>query len=164
MQQLQVPRPSAVGIILAASDISGPVDLLGELPAWASKLMSLPESVTTVQANNEVMFHLAEKQTNELRSDTSTYQWFGKCARAVVQNPHTLIAGNSPRKYLLIGSVEPPNHQYPTIRHLTLVLKFVPSHVSRSGTPEIWLQSMRAQSQRGINPSLKKALGVAPNE
>ena len=81
-----MPRPSAVGIILAASDISGPT-VLGELPDLVIRWMALPERVTKVQADNRVMFHWAmhpgQKQ-NDLRGDTATYQWAGKSARDVV--------------------------------------------------------------------------------
>src|SRR5260221_632937 len=118
MQQLQVPRPSTVGIILAASYISGLTDL-GELPDSVLQLMALPERVTKVQADNQVMFHEAGKNMNSaLRNDTSTYQWVGKCACAVVKNPHWYLAGNKPRTYQIIGSVEPPSDLYPTIRYM----------------------------------------------
>jgi hypothetical protein len=156
MQQLHVPRPSAVGIILAASDISGPT-VLGELPDWVSQRMALPERVTKVQADNRVMFHLAGKKNDELRRDTSTYQWFGKCARAVIENPSRYLAGNEPHTYQIIGSIEPPSVLYPTIRYIRLILKYVPSARAHSHAPEIWLRSMWAQSQRGITSSLKKA-------
>jgi hypothetical protein len=159
---LHVHRPSAVGIILAASDISGPT-VLGELPDSVVQWMALDERVTKVQATNVVMFHLAGQKDDEMRRDTSTYQWFGKCARAVVANPYALVTGSKPRTYQIIGRVEPPSAQYPTIRYLRLVLKYVPSTQSSSGTPEIWLQTLIAHTQNTIERSLREAVIVAPN-
>ena len=161
MQQLHVPRPSAIGIILAASDISG-VTVLGELPDSVLQLMALPERVTKVQADNRVMFHEAQRNMNNaLRNDTSTYQWVGKCARAVVKNPRWYLAGDRTQTYQIIGSVEPPSAQYSTIRYMRLVLKYVPS--KESCPAEIWLQTFIPQSQKTINSYLKKAMVVAPN-
>lgn len=159
MYHIHVRRPSAVGIILAASDISGST-VLGELPDLVVQLMALPEPVRKVQATNVVMFHLAGQKNDELRRDTSTYQWFGKCARAVVENPFALLAGKNTRMYQIIGRVEPPSARYPTIRYLRLVLKYVPNTQSTSGTPEIWLQTLIAHTPRTIERFLRKAVIV----
>jgi len=154
-----VSRGSAVGIILAASDISGPT-VLGDLPDSVAERMALPERVTKVQATNEVMFHLAGQKNDELRRDTATYQWFGKCAHEVVANPYALLAGRSTQTYQIIGRVEPPGTRWPSIRYLRLLLKYVPSSQAPSGTPEIWLQTMVAHTPSTIKSYLRKAVIV----
>jgi hypothetical protein len=153
-----MPRPSAVGIILAASDISGPT-VLGELPDLVIQRMALPERVTKVQADNRVMFHWAKhpgQKQNDLRGDTATYQWVGKSARGVVANPGWLLAGSNDRTYQVIGRVKPPS-LYPTIQYLRLVLKYIPSARAPSGTPEMWLVTYTAHSQDTVNSYLKNA-------
>jgi len=157
-----MPRPSAIGIILAASDISG-TTVLGELPDSVVKWMALPERVTKVHADNRVMFHWAEhaaQKQNNLRGDTATYQWVGKSARAVVANPYALLAGHKDRTYQIIGRVEPPSPLYPTIQYLRLLLKYVPSTQAPSGTPEIWLDTFTPHSQDSIKRYLRKAVIV----
>jgi hypothetical protein len=154
--------PSTIGTILAASDISGPT-VLGELPDRVVERMALPERVTKVQADNRIMFHWAEhagQKQNDLRGDTATYQWVGKSARAVVVNPYALLRGSKPRRYQIIGRVEPPSPLYPTIQYFRLSLKYVPSAQSASGTPEIWAESYNAHSQRSIERYLRKAVIV----
>jgi hypothetical protein len=170
MQQLHVPPPSTIGLILAASDISG-LTVLGELPDSVLRFMALPERVTNVQANNTVMFHEAAEmdkrknrtQKNPVRQDTSTYQWAGKCARAVVKNPSWYLAGNKLHTYQLIGSVEPPNALYPTIRYMRLILKYVSSTRAHAHAPEIWLSTYIPQSHETIKNALKKATVIPPN-
>lgn len=157
-----MPRPSAIGIILAASDISG-LTVLGELPDSVVQLMALPERVTKVQEDNRVMFHWAEHATqkhSDLRGDTATYQWVGKSARAVVAHPYALLAGDKDRTYQIIGRVEPPGPLYPTIQYLRLLLKYVPSTQAPSGTPEIWLDTYTPHSQGSIKHYLRKAVIV----
>ena len=157
-----MPRPSAIGTILAASDISG-LTILGELPDSVVNWMALPERVTQVQADNRVMFHWAEhaaQKQNDLRGDTATYQWVGKSARAVVANPYALLAGDRDRTYQIIGRVEPPSPLYPTIQYLRLLLKYVPSTQAPSGTPEIWLDTFIPHSQESIKRYLRKAVIV----
>lgn len=157
-----MPRPSAIGIILAASDISGPT-VLGELPDSVVQWMALPERVTKVHADNRVMFHWAEhavQKQNNLRGDTATYQWVGKSARAVVANLYALLAGDKDRTYQIIGRVEPPSPLYPTIQYLRLLLKYVPSTQAPSGTPEIWLDTFTPHSQDSIKRYLRKAVIV----
>jgi hypothetical protein len=162
-------RPSTIGTILAASDIAGHT-VLGELPASVLCLMALPESVVHVQADNTVMFHeaaeMARRQTtipkNPIRQDTSTYQWAGQCARAVVKNPSWYLAGNDPNTYQIIGRVEPPNACYPTIQYMRLIIKYVPSTRAASHAPEIWLRTYIPQSHRKIKNTLQKARVIVP--
>ena len=147
-----MPRPSAIGTILAASDISG-LTVLGDLPDWVLDSMALPERVTKVQADNRVMFHWAEhtaQAQNDLRGDTATYQWVGKSARAVLADPYALLAGDRDRTYQIIGKVEPPSPLYPTIRFLRLLLKYDPSTQAHFRTPEIWLDTYVPHSQESI--------------
>jgi hypothetical protein len=140
-----MPRSSAIGIITAASAISGLTDL-GELPDSVVQWMALPERVTKVKADNRVMFHWADHpdhpSPNDSRGDTATYQWVGKAIRAVVANPHAGALGNEDRTYQIIGRVE-PHDRYLTLQYLRLILKYVPSTspTSGSGTPEIWLRT-----------------------
>src|SRR5713226_1549942 len=134
-----IHRPSVTGIILAASNISGRT-ILGDLPNSVVEMMALSKPVTMVQATNVVMFHLATREGDPLRRDTATYQWFGKSARADVQNPYALMRGKSDRTYQLIGQVESPSLRYAEIQYLRLVLKYVPASQSSTGVPEIWLQ------------------------
>jgi hypothetical protein len=154
------PRPSAIGIILAASDISGQT-VLGELPDSVVQWMALPERVTKVQADNRVMFHWAGagQNQNDLRGDTATYQWVGKSARSVVANPCWLLGGDKKRRYQIIGRVEPPS-LYPTTQYLRLVLKYVPSTQASSGTPEMWLVTWTPHSRDTVNRYLRKAVIV----
>ncbi len=156
-------HPSTIGTILAASNISGPT-VLGELPDQVVEWMALPEHVTKVQADNRIMFHWAEhagQNQNDLRGDTSTYQWVGVSARAVVANPYALLRGSKPQRYQIIGRVEPPSSRYPTIQYFRLPLKYVSSTQSASGTPEIWAESYNAHSQSSIERYLKKAVIVS---
>lgn len=158
-----VSRSSAIGIILAASDISG-LTVLGELPDSVVQWMALPERVTKVQADNRVMFHWsahAGQKDTDLRADTATYQWVGKSARAAVANPYALLVGVKDRTYQIIGKVEPPSPLYPTIQYLRLLLKYVPSTEAPSGTPEIWLDTYTPHSQDSIKGYLKKAVIVS---
>ncbi len=156
-------RSSTTGTILAASNISGPT-VLGDLPDSVVEFMAFKERVTKVQADNKVMFHLAMRKGDPLRRDTSTYQWFGMSARAIVENPYAFLPGNSDPWFQLIGQVEPPSSRYSKIRYLRLVLKYVPGYKSSSRTPEIWLQTMIAHSQSTIEPYLRKAVILAPND
>ncbi len=155
-----MPRPSAIGIILAASDISG-LTVLGELPESVVQWWALPERVTMVQADNRVMFHwAAHAGPGGLRADTATYQWVGRCCRAIVANPYALLAGDKREKCHIIGRVEPPSPEYSTIEYLRLPLKYVPSTQAPSGTPEIWLDTYTPHSQDSIETYLKKAVIV----
>ena len=158
--QCYMRRPSVTGLILAASDISGPT-VLGDLPESVAKIMALDDPVTAVQATNEVMFHLAAQVKDSLRRDTATYQWFGKTARAVVKNPFAVLPGKNKRTYQLIGKVEPPSNRYSELEYLRLVLKYVPRNQSSSGLPEIWLQTMVAHSYSTIAPYLRKSITVS---
>ena len=153
---------STTGIILAASNISGRT-VLGDLPESVVNIIAFNERVTKVQATNVVMFHLATRKGDHLRRDTSTYQWFGKSARAIVKNPYALLPGKSHHTFQLIGRVELPSSRYPEIRYLRLVVKYVPGNKSSSGIPEIWLQTMVAHNQSTIEPYLRKAVILAPN-
>ena len=97
MYPVNAHHPSAVEIILrAGSDIAG---VLGELPDGVIEQMALPERVTEVQATVEdVIFHLASNESDELRRDTSMYPWFITSARAVVKNPDNKpLPGNKPK-------------------------------------------------------------------
>ena len=169
MQQLHVPRLSTIGTILAASDIAGHT-ILGDLPDAVLCLMALPEYVVHVQANNTVMFHEAaaldtrmkKDAEDSIRQDTSTYQWAGQCARAVITNPFWYLPGNKPNTYQLIRRVEPPNGLYQTIRYMRLILKYVPSTRADSHTPEIWLSTYIPQSHKKIRSTLKEAIVIAP--
>jgi len=155
--------PSTIGTILAASDISGPT-VLGELPDRVVERMALPERVTKVQADNRIMFHWAEhagQKQNDLRGDTATYQWVGRCCRAIVADPYALLAGKKREKCQIIGRVEPPSPEYATIEYLRLLLKYVPSTQAPSGTPEIWLDTYTPHSQDSIETYLKKAVIVS---
>jgi hypothetical protein len=141
LQQLHVPRPSTIGIILAASDISG-LTVLGELPVSVAQWWGLPEGVTTVQAVNDVMLHwTTHSGPGGLRADTATYQWVGQWCRAIVANPYALLLGkkHGKCKIIIIGGVEPPSPAYATIQYLRLVLKYVPGTCATS--PEIWLDT-----------------------
>jgi len=157
-----MPRPSAIGIILAASDISG-LTILGELPESVVQWWALPERVTMVQADNRVMFHWpTHPGSGGLRADTATYQWVGRCCRAIVANPYALLAGNKREKCQIIGRVETPSPKHATIEYLRLLLKYVPSTApnNKSGNPEIWLDTYIPHSQDSIEPYLKKAVIV----
>jgi len=159
-----MPHPSTIGIILAASDISG-LTVLGELPESVVQWWALPERVTMVQADNQVMFHWAahsKSGEHDLRADTATYQWVGRCCRATVANPHALLRGDKPEKcqIIIIGKVDPPSPAYATIEYVKLPLKYVPSTQARSGHPEIWLDTYTPHSQNSIKTSLKKAVIV----
>jgi hypothetical protein len=157
--------PSAIGTILAASAISGLTDL-GELPDWIVEWMAMPEHVTKIQATNQAMFHWAKHpSTNprDSRGDTATYQWVGKAARAVVANPHAALRGNKDRTYQIIGKVE-PHSQYPTLDHIRLILKYVPSAspTSGSGTPELWLDTYTPHTREAFQDYLARAEIVRP--
>jgi hypothetical protein len=157
-----MPRALSIGTILAASDISGPT-VLGDLPVLVAQRMALPEFVTTVQADNRVMFHWAEhaaQNQRDSRGDTATYQWAGKSARAVVADPCALLPGDKDRTYQIIGTVEPPNPLYRTIQYLRLVLKYVPSTQAFSGTPELWLDTYIPHSRDSIRRYLSNAVIV----
>jgi len=151
--------PSTIGTILAASNISG-LTVLGELPDRVAEWMVLPECVTKVQADNQIMFHWAQhsgQKQNDLRADTATYQRVGMSARAVVTNPYAVMRGSKPRGYQIIGMVKPPSPRYPDIQYFRLLLKYIPSSQSASGTPEIWAVTYIAHSQYSIKRYLGKA-------
>jgi hypothetical protein len=149
-----MPRPSA---ILAASSVFGPV--LGELPDSVIQWMALREPVKIVQVDNQVMFHWAKygQKPNDMRGNTGTYQWVAEAARAVLSNPYALNRGKQAQRYQIIGRVEPPSSQYPTIQYFRLVLKYVPSNQAHSGRPEMWLATCTSHSQQSIRRYLTGA-------
>jgi hypothetical protein len=152
--QIHVPRPSAT---LTASSVFGAI--LGELPDFVVQWMKLPESVTNVQVTSEVMFHWAKDSTrpDDMRGDTGTYQWLAEAARKSIVNPYALNNDAQPRRYQIIGKVEPPSPQYATIRFLRLVVKYVPSGSARSGRPEMWLNTYTPHTPEGIRRYLRGA-------
>jgi hypothetical protein len=118
-----------------------------------------------VQADNRVMFHWATHPgPGGLRADTATYQWVGKCCRAIVANPYALLAGDKREACQIIGRVEPPSPEYSTIEYLKLPLKYVPSTEAPSGTPEIWLDTYTPHSQDSIKRYLRRAVIVGAKE
>ena len=153
---------SAINIILAACDISGPT-VLGELPEPVLQWWGRPERVREVQADNRVMFHWAEHPgPGGLRADTATYQWVGRCCRAIIAKPYALLRGTKRDRcqIILIGRVEPPNPQYATVQYMRLVVKCVPS--TQEYPPELWLDTYIPHSEdKELKRHLKKAVLVS---
>ena len=153
-------RPSAIGVILAASDICG-TTVLGTLPDEVIRMMELPELVTIVQADNRVMFHWAthpQPGRNDMRGDTATYQHLGQWVRAIVARPLALRIDAPARRYTLIGGIREPASSYPTISHMILCVKFVPRANASSGAAELWLDTFTPHSARSIKRYLRDAL------
>ena len=153
---------SAISIILVACDISGPT-VLGELPEPVLQWWGLPERVRTVQADNRVMFHWAEHLgLGGLRADTATYQWVGRCCRAIIANPYALLRGTKRDRYqiILIGRVEPPSPRYATVQYMRLVVQYVPS--TQEHPPELWLDTYIPHSEdKELQRHLEKAVLVS---
>jgi hypothetical protein len=150
-------RPSA---IIAASSVFGPT--LGKLHEKIAQWMALPERVTTVQADNRVMFHWAkggQHSTDNVRADTATYEWTAAQAALVLANPYALNRGDRERTFQIIGRVEPPD-RYSDVQFLRLIVKYVPSSSSRSGKPELWLSTYTPHSADSIKPYLSGAVFV----
>jgi hypothetical protein len=152
-------RSAIITLLAGAGRFAGHTEL-GELPEPVLRLMALPEPVAQVQADNRVLFHEADKgKLGAMRKDTATWQWLSDWAPVVVTTPTWYAIGNKPYTYQLIREMEPhPN--YPTIRYMRLILKYVPSVRSDSHAPEIWLRTYIPQPYEKIKSTLQKAIPI----
>jgi hypothetical protein len=144
---MSVSGLNALQIILASG--FGGVKDLGHIPKSVSLLAALPESVSLVRASEHINFHLAEKSSDLVRSDTSIYRWIVETAPLIVTSPDYFLTASGVGAFQLLKKVPPPS-QYAHLEFLRFPIKFVSSAASRTREPELWLSTVILHDEESV--------------